>query len=251
MRERLSALYLSVFFVNRKGNQVRERRRQRRSGSEEGDEGRGKNLDTLSQPTKKKTAKRRGIIAPRRRSFQLSLLPSFSDLFLSLSLAGRGVKMAAAALPRRIIKETQRFLTDKGAGRMLSRKQKRVFFFSLAAMPFRPPLSHALSPSLHSLSITPSVPGIKAEPDEQNLRYFKVEIDGPANTPYEGAFFLVFCDHRDGDDGGKKERKKNDCSTSFSFPLSFLRNYKHNNNQVASSSSSYSCPRTTRWRHQR
>lgn len=156
MRERLSALYLSVFFVNRKGNQVRERRRQRRSGSEEGDEGREKNLDTLSQPTKKKTAKRRGIIAPRRRSFQLSLLPSFSDLFLSLSLAGRGVKMAAAALPRRIIKETQRFLTDKGTGRMLSRKQKRVFFFSLAAMPFRPSsLSRPLS--LSSLSLNNSL----------------------------------------------------------------------------------------------
>jgi len=53
-------------------------------------------------------------------------------------------------------------------------------------MPFRPcfphPLFHSLSLNLFSIS----VPGIKAEPDEQNLRYFKVEIDGPANTPYEG-----------------------------------------------------------------
>ena len=57
--------------------------------------------------------------------------------------------------------------------------------FSLFSRPF--PL---LLSSLPSSSLSPiSVPGIKAEPDEQNLRYFKVEIDGPTNTPYEGVIF--------------------------------------------------------------
>lgn len=92
--------------------------------------------------------------------------------------------MASAALPRRIIKETQRFLTDTGEDGCL--RGEAFFSFFFFAMPFRPcfphPLFHSLSLNLFSIS----VPGIKAEPDEQNLRYFKVEIDGPANTPYEG-----------------------------------------------------------------
>jgi len=61
------------------------------------------------------------------------------------------------------------------------------FFFPFSssrchfALAFLTP-SFTLSLNLFSIS----VPGIKAEPDEKNLRYFKVEIDGPANTPYEG-----------------------------------------------------------------
>ncbi|KAL9960376.1 hypothetical protein ACROYT_G033826 [Oculina patagonica] len=35
------------------------------------------------------------------------------------------------------------------------------------------------------------VPGIKAEPHEENARYFSVTIDGPQDTPYEkGVFHL-------------------------------------------------------------
>jgi ubiquitin-conjugating enzyme E2 N len=30
------------------------------------------------------------------------------------------------------------------------------------------------------------VPGIVAEPHEDNLRYFNVTIDGPVQSPYEG-----------------------------------------------------------------
>ncbi|RBQ71345.1 hypothetical protein VDGD_21483 [Verticillium dahliae] len=32
------------------------------------------------------------------------------------------------------------------------------------------------------------VPGISAVPHEDNLRYFDVEIHGPTQSPYEGAF---------------------------------------------------------------
>eukprot|EP00123_Amoebidium_parasiticum_P019517 comp26239_c0_seq1/m.47082 comp26239_c0_seq1/g.47082 ORF comp26239_c0_seq1/g.47082 comp26239_c0_seq1/m.47082 type:complete len:151 (-) comp26239_c0_seq1:580-1032(-) len=33
------------------------------------------------------------------------------------------------------------------------------------------------------------VPGIEAQPDEANARYFKVTIQGPAGSPYEGGVF--------------------------------------------------------------
>ncbi len=32
-----------------------------------------------------------------------------------------------------------------------------------------------------------AAPGIKAVPQEDNLRYFNVEIDGPGSSPYEGS----------------------------------------------------------------
>ncbi|CAF1181372.1 unnamed protein product [Adineta ricciae] len=35
------------------------------------------------------------------------------------------------------------------------------------------------------------VPGIIAAPDENNARYFKVVIDGPSESPYEGGKFKV------------------------------------------------------------
>ncbi|XP_043838515.1 ubiquitin-conjugating enzyme E2 N-like [Dromiciops gliroides] len=53
-----------------------------------------------------------------------------------------------AALPRRIIKETQRLLAEP-------------------------------------------VPGIKAEPDESNARYFHVVIAGPQDSPFEGGTFKL------------------------------------------------------------
>jgi len=53
-----------------------------------------------------------------------------------------------AALPRRIIKETQRLLTEP-------------------------------------------VPGIVAEPQEANARYFRVVINGPQESPYAGGSFTL------------------------------------------------------------
>eukprot|EP00178_Gracilaria_changii_P017120 TRINITY_DN48958_c0_g1_i1.p1 TRINITY_DN48958_c0_g1~~TRINITY_DN48958_c0_g1_i1.p1 ORF type:complete len:151 (+),score=19.64 TRINITY_DN48958_c0_g1_i1:76-528(+) len=35
------------------------------------------------------------------------------------------------------------------------------------------------------------VPGISAEPDEDNLRYFKVVIAGPSGSPFEGGIFKL------------------------------------------------------------
>ena len=35
------------------------------------------------------------------------------------------------------------------------------------------------------------VPGIICIPDESNLRYFHIEIDGPADTPYFGGVFRI------------------------------------------------------------
>jgi len=54
----------------------------------------------------------------------------------------------SAALPRRIIKETQRLLTEP-------------------------------------------VPGIVAEPQEANARYFRVVINGPQESPYAGGSFTL------------------------------------------------------------
>uniref|UniRef100_A0A8C9FM47 UBC core domain-containing protein n=1 Tax=Pavo cristatus TaxID=9049 RepID=A0A8C9FM47_PAVCR len=35
------------------------------------------------------------------------------------------------------------------------------------------------------------VPGIKAEPDESNARYFHVVIAGPQDSPFEGGTFKL------------------------------------------------------------
>uniref|UniRef100_A0A3B5K5H3 UBC core domain-containing protein n=1 Tax=Takifugu rubripes TaxID=31033 RepID=A0A3B5K5H3_TAKRU len=39
--------------------------------------------------------------------------------------------------------------------------------------------------------VTEHVPGIKAQPDESNGRYFHVVIDGPQDTPFEGGVFKL------------------------------------------------------------
>ena len=70
-----------------------------------------------------------------------------------------------AALPKRIVKETERLMAE-------------------------PHVSHAHSQTTQEdsrLTISnPSVPGISAVPHEDNLRYFDVKIHGPSQSPYEG-----------------------------------------------------------------
>nr|VDC63830.1 unnamed protein product [Brassica rapa] len=66
--------------------------------------------------------------------------------------------MANSNLPRRIIKETQRLLSEPG--------------------------------KLSSASFYPS-PGISASPSEENMRYFNVMILGPSQSPYEGGVFKL------------------------------------------------------------
>lgn len=39
--------------------------------------------------------------------------------------------------------------------------------------------------------VSDPVPGITAVPHEDNLRYFDVTIDGPAQSPYEGGVFRL------------------------------------------------------------
>src|SRR5690606_4522647 len=77
--------------------------------------------------------------------------------FLSKSL------VAEMALPKRIIKETERLVAD-------------AYVHIYAAVRFPRIL----------LTLYFSVPGINAVPHEDNLRYFDVTIHGPAQSPYEG-----------------------------------------------------------------
>ncbi|ODQ64347.1 ubiquitin-conjugating enzyme [Nadsonia fulvescens var. elongata DSM 6958] len=39
--------------------------------------------------------------------------------------------------------------------------------------------------------VSDPVPGINAEPHDDNLRYFNVTIDGPSSSPYEGGKFKL------------------------------------------------------------
>lgn len=225
-------------------SEVREKARRRSEvGSRE-----GKNF-SLSHKGKKKNAKRRGIVASSLSFFHL-FSTSF-DLFLLLSLAGRGVEMAAAALPRRIIKETQRFLTDKGA--MGESIAKRVFFsLSSRRDAISPSLafSRPFSPSLTHLSAKP--PQFRASrpsPTNKICATSRWRLTGLQTRRMKVIFFTPFQPLRptttNDDDGGKE--KKRWLSTFFSFSLFF----RTQNNQAASSNSSSSSRKTTRWRHQR
>ncbi len=78
---------------------------------------------------------------------------------------GLGAPSSMAALPKRIIKETERLMAE-------------------------PYVLHssADAPSIRTVA-DPwrlRVPGISAVPHEDNLRYFDVKIHGPSQSPYEG-----------------------------------------------------------------
>lgn len=65
------------------------------------------------------------------------------------------------ALPKRIIKETERLMAE-------------------------PYVCQSEDTHFWSLTEVNSVPGIEAIPHEDNLRYFDVKIHGPSQSPYEG-----------------------------------------------------------------
>ena len=70
-----------------------------------------------------------------------------------------------AALPKRIVKETERLMAEPHVSQTQSRQLKNVALLTL---------------------VISSVPGISAVPHEDNLRYFDVKIHGPSQSPYEG-----------------------------------------------------------------
>lgn len=76
-----------------------------------------------------------------------------------------------AALPRRIIKETQRLMQEPVPG------EQAHFMKSLTIRPFFCSMS--------------SVLGISAIPDEANARYFHVIVTGPEDSPFEGGLFKL------------------------------------------------------------
>lgn len=74
-------------------------------------------------------------------------------------------EMAADSLPRRIVKETQRLMSEPGT------------------------ISQRPMPPRRNIWLTHSAaPGISATPYEDNLRYFNVIIAGPSGSPYEGIY---------------------------------------------------------------
>lgn len=77
------------------------------------------------------------------------------------------------ALPKRIIKETERLMAEPYVN------------LSLGSWAF---LQRRCSKLISRICrfVCYSVPGISAVPHEDNLRYFDVEIHGPAQSPYEG-----------------------------------------------------------------
>ena len=88
--------------------------------------------------------------------------------------------MAESALPRRIVKETQRLLSEPG-----TLAPQNAAAFSHAASQWMPCRNSAPTSALCARLL--AAPGIAAQPFTNNLRYFNVIISGPSNSPYEGA----------------------------------------------------------------
>ncbi|KAF3496365.1 hypothetical protein HID58_083312 [Brassica napus] len=88
--------------------------------------------------------------------------------------------MANSNLPRRIIKETQRLLSEPGK---LSSLRYIPVDFDIAAI---------MKLNLGILVVcVGAAPGISASPSEENMRYFNVMILGPTQSPYEGGVFKL------------------------------------------------------------
>ena len=104
----------------------------------------------------------------------------------------------ASLLPRRIVKETQRLLTEPGT-HMVVTPQRFSHLMERTHNLTQRQLQHILR-LVQSISLGPdsllvltllspfdhtAAPGISATPYTDNLRYFNVLIEGPNSSPYE------------------------------------------------------------------
>ncbi|XP_050219152.1 ubiquitin-conjugating enzyme E2 36 isoform X1 [Mercurialis annua] len=86
--------------------------------------------------------------------------------------------MANSNLPRRIIKETQRLLSEPGI--------PSIFFAVFDEL-----FMNIKGFDLFIWKFINVAPGISASPSEDNMRYFNVMILGPTQSPYEGGVFKL------------------------------------------------------------
>lgn len=93
----------------------------------------------------------------------------------------------SSTLPRRIVKETQRLVSEPGAWRSCCVSECTLLCVArlLTSPHFHIPSSHPPTTPTPTYQLT--VPGISAQPYEDNCRYFNVVIGGPESSPYEGA----------------------------------------------------------------
>uniref|UniRef100_A0A2N9J448 UBC core domain-containing protein n=1 Tax=Fagus sylvatica TaxID=28930 RepID=A0A2N9J448_FAGSY len=100
--------------------------------------------------------------------------------------------MANSNLPRRIIKETQRLLSEPvmdGSfpmhlmGELLDVWENFLEKMALGTI--------YKGVDWMKFKIRNTTPGISASPSEENMRYFNVMILGPAQSPYEGGVFKL------------------------------------------------------------
>ncbi|XP_044512140.1 ubiquitin-conjugating enzyme E2 36-like isoform X1 [Mangifera indica] len=101
--------------------------------------------------------------------------------------------MASSNLPRRIIKETQRLLSEPGE--ILDYLSTCFTFqficFSVSFFEFCAFRFVSLGFGELILWFLDTAPGISASPSEDNMRYFNVMILGPTQSPYEGGVFKL------------------------------------------------------------
>ena len=83
----------------------------------------------------------------------------------------------ASLLPRRIVKETQRLLSEPGPHPVPA----QMACYACPVLTCGPPHQYERSPPVLS------APGISATPYQDNLRYFNVIMAGPAQSAYESA----------------------------------------------------------------
>ncbi|XP_033132691.1 ubiquitin-conjugating enzyme E2 36 isoform X1 [Brassica rapa] len=93
--------------------------------------------------------------------------------------------MANSNLPRRIIKETQRLLSEPGKTVKAHR-----FILKIVDFDIRNFLFFFLFLS-NKGCVFLAAPGISASPSEENMRYFNVMVLGPTQSPYEGGVFKL------------------------------------------------------------